>query len=356
MVWKRVLITGAGGPGAVNMTRSLHQSPKKIFLVGCDSNPYYLFLSLTDEKILVPSWNNEKNYIPALNKIIDEYKIDFLMPNNSVEMEVIARNLSLLNCSTFIPSYSTLITANNKFLTYQTLKNKGLPVPETYLINNYEDLKIVFEKVKTRPVWVRGAGIPGRGIGGAQLPCETIEIASSWIEYYKGWGGFIASEFLNGKNLTWIGLFKEGSLITSQGRERIAYVIPHVSPSGITGAPAVSKTIHRSDINNAGYKAVLSLDDKYNGVAFVDFKCDENDNPKITEINAGRFGTTHYFYTACGVNFPYLLLCLAFDEEIPPFPKFNPIEEEIYWVRNLDCGPVMIKKKDVDLLREKGRI
>ena len=38
------------------------------------------------------------------------------------------------------------------------------------------------------------------------------------------------------------GLFAGGELVACQGRERLEYVIPHVSPSGITGAPAVTRT------------------------------------------------------------------------------------------------------------------
>ena len=37
--------------------------------------------------------------------------------------------------------------------------------------------------------------------------------------------------------------------------------------------------------------------------------------PRITEINAGRFGTTIHFYTEAGCNFPYLLVQLAFGEQ-----------------------------------------
>ena len=42
---KRVLIPGAGGPGAVNLTRGLKIAPEPIFTVGCDANPYYLQLA-----------------------------------------------------------------------------------------------------------------------------------------------------------------------------------------------------------------------------------------------------------------------------------------------------------------------
>jgi carbamoyl-phosphate synthase large subunit len=70
--------------------------------------------------------------------------------------------------------------------------------------------------------------------------------------------------------------------------------------------------------------------------------------PRITEINAGRFGTTIHFYTAAGVNFPYILLKIAFGEDYGDIPDFNPLPENLYWIRTLDCGPVLVKKEDIE--------
>ena len=39
------------------------------------------------------------------------------------------------------------------------------------------------------------------GIGVASLPCRTLEQAIQWVDYWQGWGGMIASEFLPGRNL-----------------------------------------------------------------------------------------------------------------------------------------------------------
>jgi len=150
----------------------------------------------------------------------------------------------------------------------------------------------------------------------------------------------VASSFLPGANLTWMGLFMDGRLVTSQGRERLAYVIPHVSPSGVTGAPAISRTIHDDEVNRVGQAAVLALDPRYNGVGFVDMTRDEAGTCQVTELNAGRFGTTHYFYTAAGANFPEMLLQTAMGA--PPDVKTQDIlQADLYWIRTLDAGPVL---------------
>jgi len=356
MKCKRVLITGAGGPGAVNMTRSLRDAPEEVFTVGADASRFYVHLAETDEKVLVPK-ASEPDYIDSINGVSGKFSIDFIMPNSSVEMEILGKNRDALGAKTFFPGSETLEIANSKWLSYLKWRDAGTGVPATILIEKEGDVERAFGEIGTNPVWFRGAGIPGKGIGGAALPCRTPLQAKGWIEFYRGYGGFIASEYLPGRNLTWIGLFRNGALITSQGRERDAYVIPHVSPSGITGAPAISHTIHSDELNNLGLKAALAIDREMNGVCFIDFKESADGRLLPTEINAGRFGTTHYFYARAGLNLPYLLLKTAFGEPLPAdLKKFNPLPPDIYWIRTLDCGPVMKTKEEIEDLSGRMRL
>src|SRR5262249_35980749 len=139
-----------------------------------------------------------------------------------------------------LPPVNVVNQADSKWQTFNILKAAGVPVPATHLIETAKDLERVFSQRNTRAIWVRGAGTPGACIGAASRPCDEVAHGSGWVDYGKGWGKMIASEFLRGRNLTWCSIFHEGELVACQGRERLEYVLPHVSPSGITGAPAVS--------------------------------------------------------------------------------------------------------------------
>lgn len=345
---KRVLIPGAGGPGAVNMTRGLLMAPEPIFLVGCDASPYYIHLALTHERVRVPRASDEDAYIGAIRDIVTRYDLNFIYPNSSVEMMVLTRFRDALGARMFVPTLETQEVAASKWLTWQRWREAGIPVPQTLLIETEADISRAFDEIPTRPIWFRGAGIPGRGVGMAALPCRSPIEALGWITYHDGFGKFIASEYLPGENLTFMGLFRDGELITSQGRQRDLYVIPHVSPSGITGAPAVCHTVHRDDLNDLGHRAVLAVDPHFTGVAFVDFKGDGQGRILPTELNAGRFGTTHHFYTAAGRNMPYYLLKIAFDEPLPEdLPRYNALPPDLYWIRTLDAGPVLLRREDL---------
>ena len=343
----RILVPGAGGPGTVNLCRSLRRAPEPVYLVGTDCDPYFGAAAITDEIHVVPHAREEKAYIEAIRRLIKEAEIDLIMPNNSIEIRALAAHRSTLDAALFIPGEQALDLANSKWASYERWRGAEIPLPQTFLLEDESDLKAVFEALDTRPVWVRGAGIPGKGIGVASLPCRTFEQAQQWVDYWKGWGGMIASEFLPGRNLTWIGVFKDGVCVTGQCRERDRYVIPHVSPSGITGAPAVSHTVHRSDVEEIAKKAALVLDPALSGVVFVDLKEDAGGTPRVTELNAGRFGTTHFFYTAAGLNLPWITACLALGRDYGVVAQSNPLPADLYWVRTLDVGPVLISADDV---------
>ncbi|NOZ01310.1 MAG: hypothetical protein GXP54_05405, partial [Deltaproteobacteria bacterium] len=221
---KRVLIPGAGGPGAVNMTRSLLEAPEPVFMVGCDASEYYIHLALTQVRAIVPRASEEDAYIDAIINICRRHDINFIYPNSSLEMMVLTRHKDRLPAPLFVPSLDTQEVAASKWLTWQRWSEAGIPLPMTIPIDGPDDIERAFDEIPTRPIWFRGAGIPGKGVGMAALPCRKSIEALGWIEFHDGFGHFIASEYLPGANLTFMGLYRDGELITSQGRERLLYV------------------------------------------------------------------------------------------------------------------------------------
>ena len=344
-----VAITGAGGPLGVNFTRSLKESPLKLRLIGTDANRWHLPLSLCDETFLIPLARESDGYRAAIAAIAAREGLAALIPTHPVEVRQIAalRDAGELGeIGTALPRSEVLAVADDKRATQERLEAAGLPVPRSLRLEDPADVATAFEQFAAggAPVWVRGAGAPGLGIGGAALPCRDAAVARAWVEHHRGWGHMAASEYLPGANLTWMGLFAAGRLLAAGSRERLEYVLPHVAPSGVTGAPAVSRTIARADVAALGEAAVRAIDDAPHGAYFVDMKEDSSGAPRVTEINAGRCGTTVHFYTRAGCNFPALLTRLALGDA--PEPAADPnrcVEPDLYWVRTLDCGPVLVR-------------
>jgi carbamoyl-phosphate synthase large subunit len=342
---KRVLVTGAGGSPAVNFTRSLRKAPEEIYIVGTDSNKYYVMRAEVDKRFLVPS-ANDPQYIDALNKIIDDEKIEFIHAQNDTEVNVLSANRDKLHAKTLFPAQETITTCQDKFLSFEKWEAAGIKVPKTYIIRNKEELQKAFDEFGGK-MWIRAtSGAGGRG----SLPISDMQTAINWLDFQKGWGGdFTASELLRDDTITWMSIWQDGELVVAQGRRRLYWELGKISPSGVTGATGGGETVTDPILDDIARKTVLAIDKKPNGLFAVDMAYDQNGLPNPTEINIGRFFTTHQFFTELGVNMPYIFLKMAYGEELPAISKkLNPAPDHMVWIRGIDFEPVLASMEDID--------
>lgn len=346
---KNVLVTGAGGPAGVNFVMSLQIAPEKIFTVGAEANEHFVHLACTDKKYVVPK-ATDSDYINKLNEVIRKEKVEFVHAQPDIEVAVISENREKLDANVFFPSKKAIRTCQDKLESAKMWRENGVPVARFLELRSESDVEKAFEDLGS-PIWIRARhGAGGRG----STPAYNKETALSWIRYWKSrnknWK-FIAQEHLQGRNIGFHSLWKEGELIASMARERLEYIYPHLAPSGISGTPSVQRTIHDNTVNAVGTKAVLSIDPDFNGIACVDLKENKEGVPCATEINAGRMFTTSFFFSYASkllhndyyANIPYLYVKLAFKEGIPDIPKYNILPENIYWVRHIDAPARLVK-------------
>jgi hypothetical protein len=190
----------------VNLCRSLLSIDPQPWLLAVDASEHYLGLALAHRRARVPRCDDTEAYVQALAALVAAHRIDFVMPNNSLEIGVISAARGRLGARVFLPRPATLALADDKWASQQIWAAAGLPVPRTRLLRDPQDVERAFEALQggpEEPVWVRGAGIPGKGIGVASLPARTVAQAVQWVEFWRGWGAMIASEYLPGDNLTW---------------------------------------------------------------------------------------------------------------------------------------------------------
>jgi len=346
---KRILVTGAGGPAGINFVMSLRLVPEKMHIVGTEANQHYLHLTTTDAKFSVPR-AREKGYIDRLNEIIRTEKIDFLHAQPDVEVEAVSENRDRLEAKVFLPTKEAVRACQDKLKATEIWTRKSVPVAKTIEIRKEGDIAKAFEQFGS-PIWIRARhGAGGKG----STPAENMETAAAWINYWKSRGvdwKFIAQEHLPGRNLAFHSLWKDGELVVSMVRERLEYIYAYLAPSGITGTPAIQKTVHYDEVNKTATAAVLSIDEKFNGIASVDLKENASSTPCVTEINPGRMFTTSYFFSYAskilrndyGANIPYLYTKLAFNETIPNIPKYNVLPAEVYWIRHMDAPARLVK-------------
>jgi len=341
---KRVLVTGAGGPAGVNFIRSLRSAKEKFFIAGSDMNKYRIELPDVDKRYLVPA-NSDPSYIRILNSIIEKNKIEFVHPQPDVEVRFLSDNREKINAKVFLPKRDTVRICQDKLETALRWKKAGIPVPESMEVGDEQGLKKAAKEFGY-PFWFRatqGAGARGS----TQVP--NLDVGISWLKYWRARGmtwKFMAQEYLPGQNIAFQSVWNRGEVVCSQARERIEYIYPYLAPSGITGTPAVAKTIVDQEINDIATRCVKCIDSEATGIFCVDLRRNKDGVPCPTEINTGRFFTTSFFFTKAGINMPYIYIKLGFGEPIPKIKQYDIVDEGVYWIRHMDSEPKLIREGD----------
>lgn len=347
---KKILIIGAGGSTGIAFTRCLQISPETFFLVGTDCNEFFVHLAETNVKILAPPASHPK-YVETLNEIIEKFKVEFLHAQPDVEIEVISKNREKIDAEVFLPKKKTIEICHDKFKSNQIWEGKNVPTAKTLLVKNRDDLKNAFDRIGS-PLWIRAVkGWAGRG----SLLVKNYAHAEMWIDYFDGWGNFMASEYLSGANFGWDAVFKDGELVCYHTKQRLRYMLSGASLSGITGTTGVAKSINGNEIVELAKKAVYAVDPKPDGVFSVDLKENRNNTLCVTEINPGRFlsSSLHFFYKAkCLI--PYIYVKLAFEEKIEA-NTLKKIDSGVVLVRQLDKEPTLIEENKIKALVEARR-
>lgn len=337
---RRVLILGAGGAAGNNVVESLLDGPEPMYLVGTDCNRYHLEWPGVDRVYLLPPCTSP-GYVDRLNDVIEREKIDVVHAQPDVEVRVVSESREQLRARTYLPSKEVIRLLQDKLLSAAAWRKAGLHDFPTLVV---EDEASICQAVVQLglPLWLRAT--EGAGARGSTL-AENLETALHWLGYWRargvGWK-FIAQPYLPGREYAFQSLWYKGELITSQGRERLEYIFPHLAPSGKTGTSAVTVTVHDAALNDTATRAILAVDPRPHGVYSVDLVADRRGRMVPTEINAGRFFTTTYFYTLAGLNMPYHYIRLAMDEPAPDLPRYDALPAGLHWIRHIDCPAVLV--------------
>ena len=345
---KRILVTGAGGSPSANFIRSLRAADEEYCIIGTDADKYYLQRAEVDRRYLAPLANDPK-YIDFLNYIIEKEEVEFVHAQNDVEVSFLSENREKIKAKTFFPAKETVKILQDKFESFKLWEKAGIKVPKTQLITRDTDLGVLLDEMGGS-MWLRAiSGAGGRG----SLPVYDVKSAKNWLDFQEkngSWNGnFTASELLEPETVTWMSLWKDGELVVAQGRKRLYWELAKISPSGVTGATGTGLTYSSEELDDIARRAVLAVDDKPDGLFGVDMAYDKNGVPNPTEINIGRFFTTHEFFTQAGLNMPEMFVKLGYGESVPVLEKnTNPLPDGLVWIRGMDFLPVLSDMNTVD--------
>lgn len=337
----KIQIGGAGGAPSNNFIRSLRESPRDDYLIGTSCVPADLFLADVDEKYVVPP-AGAAAYAETLGRLLARATPDFLHVQNDYEVQAVSRlreQVRALGVKLYLPASETVENCIDKNKSYELWKRAGVRVPETVLLNTPDDLKKAFARLGEK-IWIRATvGAAGQGA----LPADNYEFARIWIDRFKGWGVFTAATCLTPSTVTWLSIWYEGELVVAQSRRRRSWNFGSRTLSGVTGITGVGETCSDPVVDKVAQDAILAIDQKPHGIFGVDMTFDQGGWPNPTEINIGRFFTTHYFFTKAGLNMPEIYCNIALDAKFPSLGrKINPLPDGLIWIRGMDVEPALV--------------
>jgi len=217
----KIQIGGAGGAPSNGFIKSLRESNRKDYFVGTSCTPSDLFLADVEEKFVVPPALSP-DYPKKILELLEKTRPDFLHLQNDYEVRAISRlrkQVEALGIKLYLPASDTVENCVDKLKSYSIWKNASIRVPETFLLNNEDDLKHAFTQLGNI-IWIRA--IEGGGGRGA-LPTDSYEFAKIWIDRFRGWGTFTASQILSEKTVTWQSIWFDGELVVAQTRRRLSW-------------------------------------------------------------------------------------------------------------------------------------
>lgn len=346
---KNILVTASGGPSSLSFTRSLQDADpkgKKYRLIGVDADKLCVHRSQCEKFYLCPK-ATDPSYIPFILEIIKKESIDFMHTQPEIEVYIVGKNRERIlksGCKLLMPDQKIIELFRDKAKSYHLWKNAGIKVPFNIEINKPEDLKIAFDKFG-EDIWIRETiGAAGKG----SLSRPTYEVALYHINQSKSWGHCVAAEHLTSRTVTWQSIWFNGSLVVAQARERLGWAFGNRTQSGVTGLTGVGVTISDPGLDELAQKCIMAAGPAPHGIYSVDLTYDKDGVPNPTEINIGKFFTTHHFLTKTGCNMPAILVDLAFSEYKGDFNILNPCKSGMYWLRGMDVVPVLLSKDEID--------
>lgn len=244
--------------------------------------------------------------VGELPDVIGKESPDLIIPVGNRSVECVS---AMGTSKALLPDPDSLAIALDKEKTVKLAMELGIPVPQTYVVENIKEL----DTLETAfPCVVKGVIEAGKNM--VAYPKNRLELATAFhtIMNTPSQRGHlpVVQEYVPGVGLGFFGFYQNGVL-------KRFYMHQRIREFPITGgASTAAKTIFHPEAFRYGKLILDHL--KWNGVAMVEFKFNmASGGLALMEINPKFWGSTE-LGLAAGVNFGELLVRASRGEEIPP--------------------------------------
>jgi predicted ATP-grasp superfamily ATP-dependent carboligase len=201
-----ILLTGGRAPAALALARAFHKGGHTVFMAESAQGHLSQPSRALKANFLVPPPRQQTGaFLQALRNIIIQNKIDLLIPTCE-EVFYVAMGREQLPCKVFAESIEKLQMLHNKWTFALDASNRGLSVPQTFLIGSTDELLFAFaqwEKIIFKPVYSR---LAVRTLMGPTIKQALNEVRS------KSAAQWIAQEWIEGSRVSTYSVAHHGHL------------------------------------------------------------------------------------------------------------------------------------------------
>ena len=308
----RILMTGAGGPSAISVWKSL-SAQHEIHMADMDPCAAGLYLVAEDRRLLVPR-GDAPELVPALLAACRARKIDLMLPTVDAEFVPLAlarADFEALGVALPISSLDCLRVCRDKHELLARVKGI-VPVPE------YEPLTPeAAARVTSFPRFVKPR--LGAGSRGAEKSTRREDLDALPQD-----GSILVQEYLPGEEYS-VDVYVRGD-------GRVIAAVPRERMKTDSGIAVTARTVDVPEVIEAARRVAEEIGVRY--VANVQFKRAADGIFKLLEVNP-RFPGTLPLTTAAGVDMPKLLVDDVAGKKLPDGPlPFKEIMVVRYWTEH----------------------
>ena len=312
----KVLVLDASERSALAIIRSL--GSKGIEVVAADSNRYAVgfFSKYCKARFLYPSPYEDKYlFIKSLLRHLRKHTYDLLIPVSDFTTVPVAEYKDELSeyVRVAVPDFDILKLTYDKALTVRVAKECNVPIPKTFIPSDPDDIHDIGLRVKypvvikprSKVIWINGKAV--------MLKITEKNFAYNYKDLLIKYRSFL-DRFSFLYDLNYLPIIQEYvrgtgygvSLLIYNSKLQAFFVHKRLHEYPITGG---ASTLRMSVFNSrlVHYATKLMKYMKWDGVAMVEFKYNENTREGfLIEVN-GRWWGSLPLAISSGVDFPYLL-------------------------------------------------
>jgi carbamoyl-phosphate synthase large subunit len=323
-----ILVTGAGGGVGQGVLKSLLLiRDLEINIIAADMSELSVGLYIGDKAYIVPACH-DRSYSAKIEEIFAVEKIDYYIPGTDVELLFCASNkqryLDQFGVKVIVPDSNIVEIADDKYKTYQFLKEHGFFYPQTYLTNEIDKNFNLFPIIAKPRIGCRSIGV------------EKIDDIETLLDFLQDKPDYIVQEYIGGEDQEYT--------CTIVGINNTFSDVGILKRTLRCGDTYRAENIQNDTIKE--YVTELAKALRLDGSCNFQLRLDSSGTPKVFEINSRYSGTTPF---NAQLGFNPVEYYIKKDQGIDySYTTKDDVVVLRYW------SEVLVSKSEIESLKEHG--